>query len=462
MLDFAHDITDLHGAQYNPRFIDEADLSALADSITTLGLVKPLIVRGNLLVAGHQRTRALRHLGISRAAVYVLPMDTTVYDEIRFNQLHNGTDMDSGDEACKISGLGDKSGFCVVPAAQISGNLRARMAYVRREISEMILKYGPWGGCVATQSGEVIHCAQYALASRSVNSPLTVYVIPDDKKAQYKKFLGRSYGVFSYEHLEKHTYVQTYAQMMRLRTGGRKENQSRLYEKLVIPWLARQQQPKELRGIDFGSGQGDYAKALRARGYNLHDVELFRRLGASNTLDITSINRMITVMCESVSSYGLFDYVVCDSVLNSIDSPEAEKAVLTFIKGLCKPDGALFFSGRRLEFEKGAMNYSQSGSKKSILYFLDEKNFTAKYRKGHWFYQKFHSADDIKQIASSYDMKIVKHLNDGSSFQVHVTPPGSPSNADLARAIRYEFELSLPAGKRLGRSADVLRAFGLE
>lgn len=461
MLDLNADITPLYGAKYNPRYIDDDDLSTLAESIKTLGLVKPLIARGDLLVAGHQRTKALKLLGVTRAAVYKLPQETTVYDEIRFNQLHNGTDMDSGDEQCRISGLAGKSGFNVVPACQVKGNMRSRMAYVRREISEMILKYGPWGGCVATESGEVIHCAQYALASISVNSPLTVYVIPDEKAALYKKYLSRTYGVFSYDHLERKTYVQTYAQMMRLRKGCRKDNKSRLYEEHVLPWLASQPNVKNLRGIDFGSGQGDYAAAMRARGFNFLDVELFRRKGAGNTIDIASVHRMITALCVSVAEHGPFDYVVCDSVLNSVDCLEAENAVLTLICGLCKPGGTLFFSGRRVEFELAGLKLKRSGSSKSILYFMDENNFTAKYRKGAWFYQKFHSRADVLAIADRFNLKVISHGDQGSSFQVRSTVTDTQAPADLISAITYEFELKMPDNNPLGRSRDVLKALGL-
>ncbi|STL19003.1 Uncharacterised protein [Escherichia coli] len=77
--------------------------------------------------------------------MYVLPCETTVYDEVRFNQLHNGTDFDSGDERCRVSGLEDKHGFVQVSASQISGNMRAKMAYVRKNIAELVIKYGPWG-----------------------------------------------------------------------------------------------------------------------------------------------------------------------------------------------------------------------------------------------------------------------------------------------------------------------------
>ncbi|PVZ86719.1 nuclease [Serratia sp. S1B] len=461
MLDLNFDITNLHGAKYNPRHIDDTDLQMLAESIKTLGLVKPLIARGNLLVAGHQRTKALRVNGVTRAAVYQLPTAANVYDEVRFNQLHNGTDMDSGDEDCKIAGLSGKSGFVVVAAGQITANLRARMAYIRREISEMIMKYGPWGGCVATEAGEVIHCAQYALASKAVKAPLTVFVIPTSERARYKKYLDRQYGVFSYGHLEKKTYVQTYAQMMRLREGSRKDNRSKLYETLVMPYLSNHEHGKKLRGIDFGSGQGDYANFLRGLGFDLLDLELFRRLGAGNVIDRRSVHRMIDAMCQSLKSHGLFDYVVCDSVLNSVDTLEAERSVMTFIKGLCKPGGQVFFSGRRLEFEQASMRFMKAGAKKSKIYFLDKDNFTAKYRKGNWFYQHFHSADDVRRLAKAHALKITQHGNIGSSFQVQATSEQPPSTEALSAAIRYEFELVLPDGKPLGRSADVMDAFAI-
>lgn len=253
MLHLDYDITNLRGAEYNPRFIGDDDLSRLAESVTELGLVKPLIVRGDLLVAGHQRTKALRRLGITRAAVYTLPCETTVYDEIRFNQLHNGTDFDSGDERCRVAGLADKHGFIQVPASQITGNMRAKMAYVRKNIAELVIKYGPWGGCVATQSGEVIHCAQYALAAKMTRTPLTVFVIPDAEKEKYQRYLNKSYGVFEYSHLEKTTYIQTYAQLMRLRNGGSLKSQ--LYEGLIIPTITKRLEASTLaqaRGITRG------------------------------------------------------------------------------------------------------------------------------------------------------------------------------------------------------------------
>lgn len=460
MLDLNYDITHLRGAEYNPRYIDDNDLTMLADSIKELGLVKPLIVRGDLLVAGHQRTKALRRLGVTTAAVYVLPVDTTTYDEVRFNQLHNGTDMDNGDEQCFIAGLGGLAGFTTVKASAIRGNLRAKMAYIRKSMAEMIIKYGSWGGVVATQSGEVIHCAQYALAAKLTNSVLTVYVIKDADKAKYLKFLSREYGVFSYEHLEKTTYIQTYAQMMRLRQGKKigGSMKSRLYERHVIPYLLKQ--GKGLRGIDFGSGQGDYARHLRSMGVDLHDVELFRRKGASNTIDLATVNRMIDKMCSDVANKGLYDYVICDSVLNSVDCLQAEQAVMSFIKGLCKPEGLLFFSGRCREAEEYiSKQLTQAASKHGRISFCDNNGFTAQYRKGHWFYQKFHTKEDVKQLITRHGLKEVTHVHDDTSFQVVAVNDRPVEWPDLSSAICYEFELPLSGDRQLQRSDDVLRAF---
>lgn len=461
MLDLNYDITRLRGVAYNPRYIDDNDLTMLANSIKELGLVKPLIVRGDLLVAGHQRTKALRKLGVTKTAVYVLPVDTTVYDEVRFNQLHNGTDMDNGDEQCFIAGLKGIAGFTTVKASAIVGNMRAKMAYIRKGMAEMILKYGSWGGVVATQSGEVIHCAQYALAAKLTHSVLTVYVIKETDKAKYLNFLNRDYGVFSYEHLDKTTYIQTYAQMMRLRQGKKMGGsmKSRLYERHVIPYLLKQ--GKGLRGIDFGSGQGDYAKHLRGMGFDLHDVELFRRKGASNSIDLASVNRMIDRLCNDIANKGQYDYVICDSVLNSVDCLKAEQSVMNFIKGLCKPTGRLFFSGRCREAEEYiSKQLTQAASKQGRITFCDNNGFTAQYRKGHWFYQKFHTKEDIKQLIAKYDLKEITHAHEDTSFQVVAINHRPVDKADLDAAICYEFELPLNKDKTLQRSDDVLRAFG--
>ncbi|ELI42155.1 hypothetical protein WII_01469, partial [Escherichia coli KTE120] len=253
-------------------------------------------------------------------------------------------------------------------------------------------------------------------------------------------------------HLEKTTYIQTYAQLMRLRNGG--SLKSNLYESLILPIIA-----KTPRGIDFGSGQGDYARMLRAKGYNLHDLELFRRKGAGNTLDRAATNRMIDTLVDDLKTRGRYDYVICDSVLNSVDSVEAEWSVLTVLKGLCKAGGSIFFSGRSRGELETVLKQTQAASSKSRLYFIDHDGFTALYRKGHWFYQKFHSDEEVKQLCRVHGFRIKRSIFNCKSWYLHVINDDSLSWASLEKAVRFEFELPLPGGSTIGRSDDVLAAF---
>uniref|UniRef100_UPI0025D946EA methyltransferase domain-containing protein n=1 Tax=uncultured Hyphomicrobium sp. TaxID=194373 RepID=UPI0025D946EA len=405
-------------------------------------------------VAGHQRTKALRRMGASTAPVYVLPTETTTYDEIRFNQLHNGTDLDGGDEDCRIDGA-LVEGYQTVDPTRLTGNMRARLGPVRREIAELIRKYGPWGGVVATISGKIIHCGQYALAAIMTHTPLTVYAIPDEREAEYRFFLDKKYGVFSYDGLKRDTYIQTFAQMMRLRDGPTaKENRSILYETFVLPWLKTN---AKARGLDFGSGQGDYAKRLRSLGYEHRDVELFRRARGQNAIDMRAVNRMIDGMVASLEQHGGFDFTVCDAVMNSVDSLDAEDAVLTMLNALTKSGGDLFISGRKLERVEQEQRHTQAAANHRYVEFLDEHGFSALYRKGRWFYQKFHDGPQMERLLAEHGFEIVDHNRKQSTtaFQIHARKTGAMSLDKVLWACEFEFNLHVSATRRIGRHEDV-------
>ena len=134
-------IAPLKGAEYNPRHIDGEDLEALRESVTELGIVKPIIANGETIVAGHQRTRALRAVGIEEAPVYFIDEDLTTYDEVIFNQLHNGTDSDEMDAECFVEGLESATGWYQADPECVRGNHRAPGAIFRRQMQKLILKY---------------------------------------------------------------------------------------------------------------------------------------------------------------------------------------------------------------------------------------------------------------------------------------------------------------------------------
>lgn len=104
--------------------------------------------------------------------------------------------------------------------------------------SELIAKFGPWGSCVAGMDGEIVHCSQYAMACAKSGYPVLVYVVENDRKEEYRELLGAKYGVFSYKNIERKTYIQTFAQMNRLRDApGTRTIQSTLYRKVAEPFM---------------------------------------------------------------------------------------------------------------------------------------------------------------------------------------------------------------------------------
>jgi ParB family chromosome partitioning protein len=443
----------LRGADYNPRHIGETELARLRHSLERLSVCKPIIVHGKTIVAGHQRTRSLRALGRTHAPAIVLETITAT-DEIRFNQLHNGTDFDAGDENCTVGPAGcEPLHFEDVAYRAIQGNLRGRLAPVRGEICRLVERYGNWGAATATMSGKVIHAAQFALACRLTGRPCRVYRIPDEMEEEAAALLGASYGKFSYEHLPRATYIQTRAQMFRLRENGSpKLNLSALYETRVKPELA----PSE-RILDFGCGEGDYVQALCARGHPIFGIEFFFRDGQS--IDATTVHRMIDAATADMERNGLFDVVLADSVMNSIDSKLAEADVLTCLNAFCRPGGRIYFSGRPMYRVEKSLRATLRADQRRGIEFLDADGFTGLYREGNWFYQKFHSDEEARALGARFVGERASFSGGKNSWQVGgvktIELPAEECRASIAR----EFDLIWPAGRRVGRADQMLAAW---
>ena len=83
-------IDTLKPADYNPRKINEGAFEKLQESIKRFGIIKPVIINGekNILTAGHQRTKAMKAVGLEYTPAIKLPR-VSIKDEIRFNLFHN-------------------------------------------------------------------------------------------------------------------------------------------------------------------------------------------------------------------------------------------------------------------------------------------------------------------------------------------------------------------------------------
>ena len=455
------DIRVLKGADYNPRRIDEDAVMKLRSSVGKLGCVKPIIVRGNVIVAGHQRTRALLAEGLTHAPVFSLGSDASTYDEVRFNQLHNGTDLDYGGEGMRVLTTCQlKPGFVMVSPNRLGQSVGGsnKGAKVRNEIMRLITRHGDWGGCVANTKGDIFHAAQYAMSAKTLGRPCLVYIVPDDAEETARRALAAQYGVFSYDHLPKQTYIQTLAQLSRL-SGEEKDNRSPTYEQLVIPWLVKH---PGARVLDFGCGKGDYVAKLAKAGHNIIGLEFFRRAPHENKIDVAAVNGMVDEVCQSLRTHGLFDAVLCDYVLNSVDSVQAETDVVTCVAGLCKQGGTVWLSGRRKEQLLDSLKSDVAVNRrvKRNIEFLDEHGFSGLYRAGRWFYQKFHAKADVQRLMLAHGITVTTHNEQHVSWQIEGRPFYRIYQHRVSEALATEFNMPLnESGRRLGRDCAIIDSY---
>lgn len=98
-----YDVDLLAPADYNPRKLPNDKFLMLQESIKKFGIIKPLIVNGdnNILTAGHQRTRAIKAIGIKKVPVIRIN-GIKIQDEIKFNLFHNS--IETNKSKVKITG----------------------------------------------------------------------------------------------------------------------------------------------------------------------------------------------------------------------------------------------------------------------------------------------------------------------------------------------------------------------
>ena len=456
-------VADLRPASYNPRKLSPNAQEDLKASLTELGVIKPIVVRGSdmLILAGHQRTKTMKLLGIEECPAFIVD-GVNAQDEVRFNQLHNITEAEITDNMpvvyCKISDT--TPGFKTIKNKDIDIVKPGEGSKIV-QLTKMLLRFGQFASVVCDKTGRVLISSVYAMAAKINGYDLYAYVLPEGKEQTCIDFFSKNYGEFSYEMIERKTYMQSFAQKARLRQSSKDPNKqaghsrSTLYEKCVIPYIT-----KDMRVLDFGAGHKDYATKLARMGYKIDAIEFYHRREGSNLIDEKEIRKDFATICEHLKAFGRYDVVVCDSVLNSVDTEEAEWGVLQSLSALCKQGGIVFWSGIPFKFIMDKNNFNTANNLKCNTYFPDEKKFTANFRSGDWFFQHYHDINDVKRLCSEiygdlsdlkdFGVTVTKRKSDimGPSFQCKCVNKQPRTKEQLIEAIRFEFSLPLPGGKR--------------
>lgn len=428
-------IDKLVSADYNPRKLPEDKFLKLQESLKLLGIIKPLIVNGDngVLTAGHQRTRAIKAVGIKTAPV-VRIKGINLQDEIRFNLFHNSIETDKS--STKINLRNATVGEYSILSHNDITIVKNDNAPVVKSICGLIAKYGEWGSVVCDEAGNVILNSEYAVAAKLTKTDLIVYVIPDKLKDITLQYLYEEYGDYNYDTLGIKSYNQLYCQMNRLTKGGRRANKSSLYDGYVLPFIN-----KEMRILDFGAGKCAYVNMLRKKGYNAFAYEPNYQ-NEKNNIDMNMVVKMIRDIEKDVAANGLYDVVVLDSVFNSVVSDEVENYVACICRLFLKPDGVFFTGTRNLGHIESKSRNTKVAQKGRGLEFLDKGNFSATFRSGVWTMQHFHSKETLSQLLERY-YESVECLGTTTSTQIYAIAK-NPLKIDREYAEKtLEFELNM-------------------
>lgn len=148
-------------AEYNPRKITDESYKKLKESLKKFGICKPVIANKNgVIIAGHQRTRAMKEVGIKTCPIFMLDRKVAIHDEIRFNLMHNR--IESETSKCMIVGAENlEGGFSEINCDKIKIIRKGKGPFIK-EICSLLVKYGDFGAVIIKESGEILHNNDYA------------------------------------------------------------------------------------------------------------------------------------------------------------------------------------------------------------------------------------------------------------------------------------------------------------
>lgn len=430
-------------ADYNPRKISKDSFEILKYSLKKFGLIKPVIANKNgVIVAGHQRTKAMKTIGIKQCPIFLLNKQVSVADEIKFNLMHNSIETNTS----QVKIMQDtKAGFNLIKNKDINIIQKGKGIYIK-EICKLLSKYEDFDSCILDETGKIIENSDYALACKILGKDLLVYKLMDSVE-EFKEILKKDFGTYSYKALNIKPYVQTHCQMSR----NNEKIGSTLYKEYVIPNLKINDNI-----LDFGAGKMLYVNLLHKQGYNILGYEPYYKLKGTEKLNISEVVNQIKKIREQIEKRGLFDIVVLDSVLNSITSNDYEKYVLTVCNACLKENGTCYIGTRNKNFILGMQNNKKATDDTRLIEFLDNDNYSATFRKGVWTLQKFHTKETLNNLLKKYFKKVEIGGEKGSQLYAVCKDPIKLEKKEIEIALKEEFNIIYPNNYRHNKESGLV------
>lgn len=109
-------------------------------------------------------------------------------------------------------------------------------------------------------------------------------------------------------------------------------------------------------------------------------------------------------------------------------------------------------SGRNVEY--AIHQNTKANVRDADIHYLDKDGFSANFRNNSWFFQKFHTKEQINAIVSRIGGGNIKYI--GGGFYIQAKNAGIEKD-EAIKALRYEFNMILPNGQRYAL-ADAIEA----
>jgi ParB family transcriptional regulator, chromosome partitioning protein len=462
-------VSDIKFTPENAREITEESLNDLKKSIETLGVIRPLILMDDMtLVSGNQRTKTLKKIGAEEVDAVIMS-NVSTGEAIRFTLLVNS--LEYNNSLVKIKNVDDVpfNQFHEVKHRDIH-TVEFRSAVQRRDIAQSLVKFGQWGTVVISEDGRVIFNSDYASVCETMGFPVTVYKVTYEQEEFIMDYFFREYGIYSYDHLDLPSYPQTYVQPRRS-TNLEQDRFTSITYSQICKSIWENEENKSLRIADFGAGKKIMANLYRGEGFQIDTYEPFYKVvedgkNGGTYFDIEDVVNDINIMADRVEKHGLYNAVICDSVLNSTISKKMENYVIATVSALTDKDGFAIFSTR--SYKRLLQTSGMGGDAKTATddtkrtFELDNNHMFISYRKGFYVGQKFHTVEELSDTLGLFfdEVEHIKYTkNSATSLYFKCSKPKHIDREYLSEVLNEEFNMEYPEGYRhnqQGRLVDLL------
>ncbi len=490
-------VSALHPALYNPREADPERLELVKLSLRKLGFLLPLVatVDGEIL-SGHQRHAVAVSMGVKSVPV----LRVQVPDEARrrglnilFNRATNdiaitATEQDMS-KALSSSGVRalaeslpdldmESPAFFPCMAAEMRDVIplaqHNALRFVRHaaNVGRMLARLHVQLPIVATADGTVINgIGRLEAAARKGKAQIAVITLADDQAALAASMLNLLSMDFQFkganaDFLRFGAFRRPWLRRSHLGTAFvMPVYRHKRLSSVVLdgPFLAKWKAACGDSVLDFGCGHGDEARILREAGIRVTEFEPYP--ASANTVSRAQGRASALGFLAAVRRKEQFSSIFVSSVLNSVPFPEDREHILRIVAALCGPDTLVYAAARGVKSSAfGWIAHGEAMSERASR----ACNFPLGMEKGVVLgdlavspkAQKFFEEKEFLELFSRHFSSVDVGLMEGmvtarcrKSLYIHPR--------DLAKSLRFEFNLPYPDGQRMGLARHALEAFSV-